>query len=209
MFLKAYNQKMKTILMPNYRPSRWVLRWIYNVRSPKPWNTKHGITQYFRFTVDMFFVLNFFNSLMCVWLKKTTVLFICNCTNESNWLFSPSAPVHKILQWIESSDFNILFDICTSKIFSYSEYWQGYCVTRNSLRLIKLCIKALVNPSIEVCLDWQNYFLHLKTFDFRSDFLYNVDFHNFFCIFITVHFLIFMTSFSLHHTTRITCTYSI
>ena len=47
------------------------------VRSPKPWDTKHGVTQYFRFTVDMFFVLDFFISLMCVLLEKTTVLFMC------------------------------------------------------------------------------------------------------------------------------------
>ena len=36
-----------------------------NVRSRKPWNTKNGVTQYFRFTVDTFFVLDFFISLMC------------------------------------------------------------------------------------------------------------------------------------------------
>ena len=48
-----------------------------NVCSPKQWDTKHGVTQYFWFTVDMFFVLEFFTSLICVWLEKTTVLFIC------------------------------------------------------------------------------------------------------------------------------------
>ena len=48
-----------------------------NVRSPKPWDTKHGVTLYFRFTVDIFLVLDFFISLMRVWLKKNTVLFIC------------------------------------------------------------------------------------------------------------------------------------
>ena len=44
-----------------------------NVSSPKPWDMKHGvITQYFRFTVDMFIVLDFFKiiSLMCVCLEK-------------------------------------------------------------------------------------------------------------------------------------------
>ena len=43
-----------------------------NVRSPKPSDTKHGVTQNFRFTVDMFFI-----SLVCEWLEKATVLFIC------------------------------------------------------------------------------------------------------------------------------------
>ena len=48
-----------------------------NVRSPKPLDTKHGVTRYFRFTVSMFFVLDFFISLMCVWLEKLLVLVIC------------------------------------------------------------------------------------------------------------------------------------
>ena len=64
----------KTILMPNYWPSHSSTM---NLRSPKPWDMKHGVTQYFRFTVDLFFVFYFFLSLMCVWLEKTTVLFIC------------------------------------------------------------------------------------------------------------------------------------
>ena len=47
-----------------------------NVRSPKPWDTKHGITQYFRFTVDMFFVFDFFisdwkkHTLFIIWMLK-------------------------------------------------------------------------------------------------------------------------------------------
>ena len=54
-----------------------------NVRSPKLWDTKHGITQYFRFTVDMFFICS-----MCVCLEKLLYwLFVY--TNESNRLFSP------------------------------------------------------------------------------------------------------------------------
>ena len=41
-----------------------------NVCSPKPWDRKHGVTSYFRFTVDKIFILDFFISLMCVWLEK-------------------------------------------------------------------------------------------------------------------------------------------
>ena len=64
-----------------------------NVLSPK-WDTKHGITQYFLFTVDMVFVLDFFISLMRVWLEKTTVLFIC---------------IHK---WVKSIIFTVSIKFC-------------------------------------------------------------------------------------------------
>ena len=138
------------------------------------------------------------------WKKLLYCLFVIAQTSQID-CFRPQPLCIKFCN--ESSQviltFYLIFvQVRFFRIPNTGKYWQGYCVTRNSLKLIKLCIKALVNPSIEVCLDWQNYFLHLKTFDFKSDFLYNVDFHNFFCIFITVHFLIFMTSFSLHHTTH-------
>ena len=73
-----------------------------NVRSPKQWDTKHGVTRYFRFTVDMFFVLNFFISLMSVWLEKTTVLFNLYTQTSQIYCFRR---VHKILRWIGSGDF--------------------------------------------------------------------------------------------------------
>ena len=61
--------------MLNYWSSRCALRWMSVV-----WNhveiQKHGVTQYFRFTVDLFFVLGILISLICVWMKKTNVLFI-------------------------------------------------------------------------------------------------------------------------------------
>ena len=64
--------------------------------------TKHGVTQYFRFIVDMFFVLDFFISLMCVWLGKTTVLVICVHKQVKSIVFRR---VHKILRWMGSSHF--------------------------------------------------------------------------------------------------------
>ena len=64
----------KTILMPNYWASRSVLQWMSVVRNSE---IQNGVTQYFQLTVYMFFVLDFFISFMCVWLEKTTVLFIC------------------------------------------------------------------------------------------------------------------------------------
>ena len=52
-----------------------VLRWLSVVRNRGIRNMV--FFQYFRLTVHMFFDLDFFISLMCVWLKKTTVLVIC------------------------------------------------------------------------------------------------------------------------------------
>ena len=48
-----------------------------NVRSPNPWDTQYGVTQYFQFTIDMFFVLDFFISFDVCMIEKTTVLVIC------------------------------------------------------------------------------------------------------------------------------------
>ena len=59
-----------------------------NVRSPKPWDTKLSTMTCF------LFVLDFFISLMCVWLKKTTVLFIC--IHKRVKLFCFFCRVHKI-----------------------------------------------------------------------------------------------------------------
>ena len=46
-----------------------------NVRSPKPSDTKHGVTKYFRFTVDMFLFWNSYKFGVCMIEKK--LLFIC------------------------------------------------------------------------------------------------------------------------------------
>ena len=61
-----------TILMPNYRLSRSVLQWMSVIHN-------HGVTLYFRFTVQCWhvFCFGFLVSLMCVWLENTSVLFIC------------------------------------------------------------------------------------------------------------------------------------
>ena len=50
-----------------------------NVRSLNLWDTKYGVTQYFRFTIDKFFVLDFFIKFWCVydWKNYCTVLVIC------------------------------------------------------------------------------------------------------------------------------------
>ena len=53
----------KTTLMPLLSKSLWST---LNAHIPKPRDTKHDLTQYFRFTVDMLFVLDF----LCVWLEK-------------------------------------------------------------------------------------------------------------------------------------------
>ena len=96
-----------------------------NVRSPKPWHAKHGVThwQYFRFTVDMFFVFVFFISLMGVWLEKLLFnLVICIHKRAKTDCFRR---VHKILRWIGSSDFkqcttpNIAISLTTFNLFNY------------------------------------------------------------------------------------------
>ena len=74
-----------------------------NVRSPIPWDTKHGDTQYFQFTVDMCFVLDFFISFMydlknycIVYLYTQTSQIVCFCCDR------------KILWGIRSGDFKFL-----------------------------------------------------------------------------------------------------
>ena len=72
-----------------------------NVLSPK-WDTKHGITQYFLFTVDMVFVLDFFISLMCVWLEKNyCIVYLYTQMSQIDYFHC----VNKILWWIGSSNF--------------------------------------------------------------------------------------------------------
>ena len=61
-----------------------------NVHSLKPWYMKYIVTQNFRFTVDMVFVLNFFISLMRVWLEKITVLIICMHKRVKSIIFAMS-----------------------------------------------------------------------------------------------------------------------
>ena len=88
----------KTILMPNYWPSRSVLRWMSVVRN-REIRIKHGVTQYFRFTVDMFFVLDFF---ICTYDWKNYCIGYLYTQTSQIYCF---CRVHKILQWIGSSDF--------------------------------------------------------------------------------------------------------
>ena len=70
-----------------------------NVRSPKPWNSKHGVTQYFRFTIDMFFVFKFCMFDVCMIGKNYCIVYLYAQINNFR-------SVHKILIWIGSSDFN-------------------------------------------------------------------------------------------------------
>ena len=86
-----------------------------NVRSPKPWDTKHGVTLYFRFTV----VLEFFISVVCVWLEKTTVLFICIHKRVKSIVFAMS------IKFYDESDLAILK---YEKIYVGSMYliWKFY-----------------------------------------------------------------------------------
>ena len=62
--------------------------------------SKHGVTQYFRFTVDMYFVLDFF----IVWClcdgKKNGIIYLTAQTSQIDYFHH----VHKILRWIGSSD---------------------------------------------------------------------------------------------------------
>ena len=74
-----------------------------NVRSLKSWDMKHGVTQYFRFTVDMFIVLDFFISLMCVWLEKITVLLICIHKRVKSIVFNVSI---NSVKWVNSCTHN-------------------------------------------------------------------------------------------------------
>ena len=78
-----------------------------NVRNPKPWDTKHGVTLYFRF-----YVLEFFMSLMCVWLEKLLYWLLYTQTNQLDYF----RRFHKILRWIGSSDFNIHVYVITMQI---------------------------------------------------------------------------------------------
>ena len=63
-----------------------------NVRSPKPWDTKHGVTQYWHdFSFKFLFKFD-----VCI-IEKITAIIIC--------IHKRFRRVHKILQWIGSSDF--------------------------------------------------------------------------------------------------------
>ena len=72
----------KTILMPNNWPSHSVLRWMSVVRNLEIRNMV--------LLCWHVFVLDFFASLMCVWLEKTTVLFICIHKRVKSIVFATS-----------------------------------------------------------------------------------------------------------------------
>ena len=71
--------------MPNYWPNCSSVRCM-SWGSPKPWDMKHGVTHYFRFTVDMLFVLDFLTRLVRIWLKK----FICIHKRVNSIVFAVS-----------------------------------------------------------------------------------------------------------------------
>ena len=91
----------KTILMPNFWPSRSVLRWMSVIRNREIRNmvllSSSGLRLacLFLFWISLWF--------MCVWLEKTTVLVMC--------IYIQTSPIncfrrfHKIVRWIGSSDF--------------------------------------------------------------------------------------------------------
>ena len=97
---------------------------------PKHWDTKHGVTQYFQFTV---FVLDFFISLIFIY------------TNESNLLFSP------FIKFCDESCPAILNIV---NVFSrFPNYlplekdWALYLNKRESLHPKMLCAKFCWNWS--------------------------------------------------------------
>ena len=67
-----------------------------NVHSPKPWDTKHDVTQYFWLTVDLFLVLDFFG--VCMIEKNYPFIYLYTQTSQTNCF----RRVHKILRWIGS-----------------------------------------------------------------------------------------------------------
>ena len=88
--------------MPNYWPSRSVLRWMSVVRNRESIET--WCYSVLSVTVDMFFVLDFFISLMCVWLEKTTLLFIYIHKRVKSIVFAVA--INSAMNARGSSDFN-------------------------------------------------------------------------------------------------------
>ena len=78
-----------------------------NVRSPKPWGTKLGVTKYFRFTVDMSFVLNFTIKFDVCMIG--CIVYSFSQTGQTDCFHR----VHKILQCIGSNDFIIMKEIAS------------------------------------------------------------------------------------------------
>ena len=66
-----------------------------NIRSPKPWDTKHGVLSTFGLLWYVF-VFKFFISLVCVWLGKTVLFNLYSETSQIDCF----CRVHKILRWI-------------------------------------------------------------------------------------------------------------
>ena len=103
----------KSILMHNYWLSRSVLRWMALVRNREIRNMVL-LSTFALLLTWVFFVLNIFISLMCVWLEKLLYcLFVYR--NESNRLFSP--------RWIGSSNLKIWFVTCIKNWMFCWENW--------------------------------------------------------------------------------------
>ena len=79
-----------------------------NVRSPKPRECRNMV--YFRFTVDMYIVLDFFIVwCVCDW-KKKCIVYLYAQTSQIDYFHH----VHKILQRIGSSDFNQSYNVTST-----------------------------------------------------------------------------------------------
>ena len=113
-----------------------------NFRSPKSWDTKHSVTQYFPLTVDMLFVSDFFLSFICVWLEKTNLLgFFCIHKRVKSIVFGVS------IQFCDESGLAILSDF-----FSWSNAHMKKVVlviTTNLLEICKYCY-YLFEKKVEV-----------------------------------------------------------
>ena len=86
----------QTILMPNYWPSRSVLRWMS--RNPTPWDRKMVLLSTFGLQLTCFC----FGFLLCMYDWKTyCIVYLYIHTSQIDCFRN----VHKILRWIGSSDF--------------------------------------------------------------------------------------------------------
>ena len=112
-----------------------------NVRSPKPWDTRHGFTRCWH--VFVFGFLNFI-SLMCVWLEKHyCIVYLYTQTSQIDYFHH----VHNILRWIGSrlTILNILRWWCKKYtcfifnciIFSHCEVMIGFKNTLHEASYIK------------------------------------------------------------------------
>ena len=111
-----------------------------NVCSLKPWDTKHGVTQYFQFTV-ICFLLRISLYVWCEYDWKKLLYWLFVCTNQSNQLFSPCP---KILLWYGYSDFKII--ILHSALVMHTPYGYSDKINHTEISLLSLDYNLPVTP---------------------------------------------------------------